>query len=109
MSNLENSDQEGISRAQVIEALGIIIDPELGINIVDMGLIYFAEIDEQGKNILIEMTLSSRGCPMGAAIIGGSENILKSYFPAYRIDVQLVWEPAWLPDFISEEGRQILE
>lgn len=102
-------DHEGIYRAQVIEALGMIIDPELGINIVDMGLLYSAEIDEQGKSILVEMTLSSRGCPMGAAIIGGSETILKSYFPGYSIDVKLVWEPMWLPDFISEEGRRFLE
>ena len=109
MSNLKNKDQEGISRAQVIEVLGMIIDPELGINIVDMGLLYFAEIEEQGKNILIEMTLSSRGCPMGAAILGGSETILKSYFPGYVVDIKLVWEPAWSPDFISEEGKQFLE
>ena len=109
MSNLKNADQEGISRVHIIEALGMIIDPELEINIVDLGLIYHTEIDEQGKNILIEMTLSSRGCPMGAAILGGSETILKSYFPEYIIEIKLIWEPAWLPDFISEEGRQFLE
>ncbi|MGB4399783.1 MAG: metal-sulfur cluster assembly factor [Daejeonella sp.] len=109
MSNFDNTDELEVSRAQVIEALAMIIDPELGINIVDMGLLYFAEIDGQGKNIFVEMTLSSRGCPMGAAILGGSETILKSYFPGYIIDVKLVWEPAWTPDFISEEGRRFLE
>lgn len=109
MSNFENINQEGLSRTQVVEVLGIIIDPELGINIVDMGLLYSADIDEAGKAILVELTLSSKGCPMGAAILGGAENILKSYFPGYIIDVKLVWEPAWSPDFISEEGRQFLE
>lgn len=109
MSNFENIDQEGLSRTQVVEVLGMIIDPELGINIVDMGLLYSADIDGFQKIILIELTLSSKGCPMGAAILGGAENILKSYFPEYNIEVKLVWEPAWSTDFISEEGRQFLE
>ena len=109
MSNLENTPAEAVSRIHVLSALSMIIDPELGINIIDMGLLYSADIDEQGKRILITMTLSSRGCPMGTAIVGGAENILQSYFPGYTIEVQLVWEPAWSPDFISEEGRQQLE
>lgn len=109
MSNSENIQEKGVSRTQVVAALGLIIDPELGINIVDMGLLYSADIDEPGKSILINLTLSSRGCPMGAAILGGAENILKSYFPRYIIEVQLVWEPAWTPEFISEEGRQLLD
>lgn len=109
MNNPESIQDKHISRIQVVAALGLIIDPELGINIVDMGLLYSAEIDEKDKSILINLTLSSRGCPMGAAILGGAENILKSYFPGYTIDVQLVWEPAWTPEFISEEGRELLE
>lgn len=109
MSNPENTREEGVSKARVVDVLGMIIDPELGINIIDMGLLYSADIDEQGKRILIEMTLSSRGCPMGAAIVGGAENILQLYFAGYTIDVNLVWEPAWSPEFISVEGRQLLE
>lgn len=109
MNNTRDKRQDSFSRVQVIEVLGMIIDPELGINIIDMGLLYYAEINYQEKSILVEMTLSSRGCPMGAAILGGSENILKSYFPGYAIDIKLIWEPAWTPDFISEEGRQFLE
>ena len=109
MNNPESIQDKGISRIQVVAALGLIIDPELGINIVDMGLLYSADIDEPGQSILINLTLSSRGCPMGAAILGGAENILKSYFPRYIIEVQLVWEPAWTPEFISEEGRQLLD
>ena len=109
MSNSENIQEKGVSRTLVVAALGLIIDPELGINIVDMGLLYSADIDEPGQSILINLTLSSRGCPMGAAILGGAENILKSYFPRYIIEVQLVWEPTWAPDFISEEGRQLLD
>lgn len=109
MDNPESSQDIGISKTQVVAALGLIIDPELGINIVDMGLLYSVNIDELGKCILINLTLSSRGCPMGAAILGGAENILKKYFPGYKIDVLLVWEPAWTPDFISEDGRELLE
>ncbi|MBC7759978.1 MAG: metal-sulfur cluster assembly factor [Phormidesmis sp. FL-bin-119] len=109
MKNPENIQEKSVSKTQVVAALGLIIDPELGINIVDMGLLYSVDIDELGKSILINLTLSSRGCPMGAAILGGAENILKSYFPRYVIEVQLVWEPAWTPEFISEDGRQLLD
>jgi metal-sulfur cluster biosynthetic enzyme len=109
MSTPENVPVQNTSRIQVVTALGMIIDPELGINIIDMGLLYSADIDETGKSIIIEMSLSSKGCPMSAAILGGAENILKKYFPGYKIDVNLVWEPAWSPEFISEEGKELLE
>ncbi len=97
------------NRFRVTEVLRQVIDPELGINIVDMGLIYFVGIDEITKEILIVMTLSTKGCPMGAAISGGVENALEQNFPGYSRTVTLVWEPAWSTDFISEYGRQQLE
>lgn len=97
------------SRFGVTEVLRQVIDPELGINIVDMGLIYLVDIDEATKEILIEMTLSTKGCPMGTAISGGVENALEQSFPGYARTVTLVWEPAWSTDFISGYGRQQLE
>jgi metal-sulfur cluster biosynthetic enzyme len=97
------------SRFRVTEVLRQVIDPELGINIVDMGLIYLVDIDETTKKILIVMTLSTKGCPMGAAISGGVENALEQNFPGYSRTVKLVWEPAWSTDFISKYGREQLE
>ena len=109
MSTLESIREKTSIKAQVIDVLRMVIDPELGINIVDMGLLYLAEADEVRMKIRIEMTLSSRGCPMGAAIVGGAENTLTSHFPGYSIAIDLVWEPGWSNEFISAQGRQQLE
>lgn len=96
-------------RSQVVVALRFAIDPELGINIVDMGLIYALDTDANVKGIVVTMTLSSKGCPMGAAISGSAENILISRFPEYSVKVDLIWEPAWSFEFISARGRQELD
>lgn len=78
-------------------------DPELEINIVDMGLIYGVELQEASMNI--EMTLSSKGCPMGGSILDAVKNCLEEHYPTYSINVELIWEPAWTVDLISAEGR----
>lgn len=109
MTSLENRRGEAVPKWKVIDVLRMVIDPELGINIVDMGLLYSADIDEEINNIQIGMTLSSTGCPMGTAIIGAVENMLSSHFPGYLISVELVWKPAWSPECISKAGRQQLE
>lgn len=97
------------ARAKVVAVLREVIDPELGINIVDMGLLYSLDTDIETKKIQVTMTLSSAGCPMGAAIMGAVDNILNLHFPESLINVELVWQPAWSPDFLSEAGRQQLE
>ncbi len=109
MISSENMRREAVPRWKVIDVLRMVIDPELGINIVDMGLLYSADIDEKLRKMTVEMTLSSRGCPMTAAIVGAVENILNLHFPEYTIAVELVWKPAWSPECISKAGRQQLE
>ncbi len=96
-------------RRNVVAALRFAIDPELGINIVDMGLIYRLDTNESSKNIIVTMSLSSRACPMGAAISGSAENVLTHRFPGYSVRVDLTWEPAWSYEFISVRGRQELD
>lgn len=96
-------------RVHAINLLRQVIDPELGINIVDMGLVYSVEVNESAKHIDVVMTLSTKGCPMGAAISGAVENTLKLHFPSYSHAVRLVWEPSWCGDFISPAGRLKLE
>lgn len=96
-------------RRNAVTALRFAIDPELGINIVDMGLIYALDTKESSKSIVVTMSLSSRGCPMGAAISGSAENVLKYRFPDYRVRVDIIWEPAWSYEFISARGREALD
>ncbi|NQX40673.1 Metal-sulfur cluster biosynthetic enzyme [Pedobacter steynii] len=91
-------------RTQVVEALKTVIDPELQVNIVDLGLIYFMEMNEDFSAILIEMTLSSKSCPMGESILSATRNCMERSFKAFKVEVKLVWAPEWNADFISAAG-----
>lgn len=92
------------NRTQVVAALKTVIDPELQVNIVDLGLIYFTEMNEDFATILIEMTLSSKSCPMGESILSAAKNCMERSFEAFKVEVKLVWDPEWNADFISAAG-----
>jgi metal-sulfur cluster biosynthetic enzyme len=94
-----------ISEELVLEALKEVIDPELGINIVDLGLIYSVEIEENGR-ITIAMTLTTPGCPLHASFAQEIERVLWQSFPGLSgLSVVLVWDPPWNPKMISREAR----
>ena len=92
-------------KAQV--ALMQVMDPELNINIVDMGLIYEVIFSTPGET-LVRMTLSTPYCPMGHAIEQGVLNVLSDAFPDRTASIQLVWEPEWNFDRISDAGKEQL-
>ncbi|MCR4391462.1 MAG: metal-sulfur cluster assembly factor [Candidatus Acetothermia bacterium] len=81
-----------------------VIDPELGINVVDMGLIYDVRVDDD--QILVDMTLTTPGCPLAASLPAQVEEVLRREFEGYDVEVSLVWEPRWTPDMMSEEVRR---
>jgi metal-sulfur cluster biosynthetic enzyme len=85
-----------------------VIDPELGINIVDLGFIYDVKIDSESKVMEITMTLSTPGCPMGSIISSMAENAVLTGFPDYAITIHIVWDPCWSTELISENGRILL-
>jgi len=85
-----------------------VVDPEVGLNVVDMGLIYELNFDEAEKKINALMTLSTRFCPMGESIVDGVTNNLKTNFPGYEVHVELTFNPSWNYEMISEEGRNFL-
>jgi len=85
-------------------ALKAVIDPELGINIVDLGLVYGVEIDDQA-HVKITMTLTTPGCPMHASFAEEIEQVLWQSIPGITgVEVDLVWDPRWNPSMISAEG-----
>jgi len=96
-------------KMQILESLRTVIDPELHINIIDMGLVYEIKPDTIHHMITIKMTLSTRFCPMGDSIVSGTKNCLERFFPDFTTAVELVWEPEWNYDLISEEGLSLLK
>lgn len=100
--------QTFITEETILAAIKSIIDPELGINIVDLGLIYSVDIEEDGR-ITITMTLTTPGCPLHASFAQEIERILWQSIPDLTgVFVDLVWDPPWNPMMISPEGRALL-
>lgn len=94
-------------KEQVHEALYDVLDPELGINIVDLGLIYGINTDDE-NNVTITMTLTTPGCPMHDSINYGIQNRLNLIEGIGTIDVNLVWQPPWDPSKMSDRAREML-
>lgn len=84
-------------KAAALNALYQVIDPELLINIVDLGLVYDLDF-QQEATITVTMTLSTPFCPLGEAITTGVKNALETPFPDKAVDVRLVWDPPWTPN-----------
>ena len=89
---------------QVVEALKEVIDPELGVNIYDLGLIYELFESEDDKSLLINMTLTSAGCPLTDVIEEQTAQALDGVVDAFRIN--WVWMPPWGPERITDDGRE---
>ncbi len=87
--------------------LAHVMDPEIEIDIVNLGLIY--ELDYDGKNTVdIEMTLSTPSCPLSDAIVNNVKESIKVKYPDFRVNVKLVFDPQWHAGMISDAGREML-
>ena len=95
------------TRDDVREGLKNVYDPEIGVNIVDLGLVYDADVSENG-NVLVTMTLTSLGCPLGPVIVQEVQGALKDFEGVGEVDVKLVWSPPWTPELMSEEAKDEL-
>ena len=96
---------EGVDVAAIEEALRDVIDPELGINIVDLGLLYGVSIEPDGT-VVLDMTLTTAACPLTDVIEEQAQQALSLI--ADNVRIQWVWLPPWGPDKITPEGREQL-
>ena len=92
---------------QVRKALRAVKDPELGLNIMDIGLVYDVNVSEQGE-VKVTMTLTSPGCPSGAEIMQDARTVLEDLEGVSAVEIELVWEPYWTPDRIDPRVRAFL-
>jgi metal-sulfur cluster biosynthetic enzyme len=87
------------------EALRKVIDPEVGLNIVDLGLVY--ALKEEGGTVRADITMTSPACPMGESILAEAEEALQANVPTgVGVEVNLVWSPPWSPELMSEAARE---
>jgi metal-sulfur cluster biosynthetic enzyme len=94
------------TRDDVIEALRSVEDPELGMDIVELGLLYDAEV--QGPKVKVSYSLTSMGCPAGPLIQQNIEEVVRSMPGVEDVETELTWDPPWTPDKMSEDAKFIL-
>jgi len=93
-------------KEKVVEVLKQVVDPEIGINVWDLGLIYGVEVDEANR-VNIKMTLTVPGCPLAAYLVQAVK--LKLQEAGFQdVDVELVWEPRWTPERMSDKAKEML-
>ncbi len=90
-----------VTKEDVMEVLKKCYDPEILINIVDLGLVY--DVDVEGDRVHIKMTLTTPGCPMSAMIVDNVRQKVESIDGIKNAEVELVWDPPWTPDRISKK------
>jgi len=95
------------TRLLIYEALRNVYDPELGVNVVDLGLVYDVDMNEE-SHVTITMTLTTPGCPMHECIGEGVGVALQDVPGITSGEIRLVWDPPWDPSRMTEEGRQML-
>jgi metal-sulfur cluster biosynthetic enzyme len=94
------------TRDDVIEALRAVEDPELGMDIVELGLLYDVEVD--GPKVKVIHTLTSMGCPVGPMIQENVDQIVRSMPEVEDVEVELTWDPPWSPEKMSDDAKFIL-
>ena len=92
---------------EVLDLLKNVMDPEIEINIVDLGLIY--KLDFDGKDTIdIDLTFSTPSCPLGDTIVANIKAVIEQKYPNMTTNINIVFEPRWSTNLISEEGKKIL-
>ena len=95
-----------VTREDVVEALHGVEDPELGMDIVELGLLYDAQVE--GSKVHVTYSLTSMGCPVGPLIEQQIEDVVASLPGVEAVDAELTWEPPWTPERMSEDAKFIL-
>ncbi len=92
-----------VSKDAILETLKTVFDPEIPVNIVDLGLVYDVQVNDQ--DVYVQMTLTFPGCGMGPYIAQQAEWAIQDVEGVEEVEIELVFDPPWSPDLISEEAR----
>ncbi len=97
-----------VSEDDVRSAMKQVEDPELGVNVVDLGLVYNVNTDDAG-NVVIDMTLTSMGCPLTEKILEDARAAVGPLEGVENVEINWVWDPPWSPDSMTEEGKFLMK
>ena len=105
-SKPSTNGEAAVTKDDILEALKAVLDPELGINIVDLGLVYDVEFD--GARVHITYTLTTMGCPIGPLIEAEIQRFLAGVEGVSEVDAEMVLRPPWTPEMMSDEAKAAL-
>ena len=103
---MRTNDEEKCQHA--LKDLYNVYDPEIGLNVVDLGLVYELDFNEEQRGLACLMTLTSQFCPMGEAITQDATDSLSGSFPGWTVQVNLTFDPPWDVSRITPEGKEFL-
>ncbi len=95
------------TKDEILQAISTVIDPEVGFNLVEMGLIYDASSDDEG-NVKVTMTLSTKACPLHQMILQWVKEAVEKMPNIKEVDIEVVWEPAWNITMADENVKKAL-
>jgi len=93
------------TEADVLEAMKQVEDPELGVNVVDLGLVYGVELLQEGRAVRLDMTLTTAACPLTDMIEGATNAALVGMGGIEEVEINWVWTPPWGPDRLTDDGK----
>ena len=96
-----------VTSQQVLDSLKQCMDPEIPINVVDMGLIYGVNVSDDNK-VDIKMTMTTRGCPLHDTLVSDVKRYVNKVHGVSGVNVEIVWEPTWTPEKMSDEGKKLI-
>lgn len=106
--DIDITDAQYAAKMKILQALYNVKDPELEINIIDLGLVYGMDVNDETKTINLQMTLSTPSCPLGGLINSHVQIAIEEVFTSYAVNVELVWTPLWNYDMLTQEGKDAL-
>lgn len=96
-----------VTAQQILESLKQCMDPEIPINVVDMGLIYGVNVSDDNK-VDVKMTMTTRGCPLHDTLVNDVKRYVNKVSGVSSVNVEIVWDPPWTPEKMSEEGKKLI-
>jgi metal-sulfur cluster biosynthetic enzyme len=96
------------AKKEIMDQLSTVIDPEIGIDIVNLGLVYGVEVDLKQKKAVVKMTMTTPACPLMGVILMDVENALEKVESVEKVTVELVWDPPWTQERMSEKAKRML-
>ncbi|MEM0155361.1 MAG: metal-sulfur cluster assembly factor [Thermoplasmataceae archaeon] len=95
-----------VTKEEILQELKVVSDPEIGMDIVNLGLVYDVQVN--GDRVYIKMTMTAPTCPVTPWILAEAQRVVENIEGVEAADVELVWEPVWNPSMMSDEAREAL-